>query len=371
MPKRDPVWLGLALCALLAGGCLDYADLGPAGDGGEQPDADGELADGLDGPDDARDQADGPDVDCPTFIGALADCPFAYRLAGGARACPEVVCLERPCAADGDCPVEAGVTHGDRCVQGNCVFCVHDGHCPAGQLCRTGRCVEPIVGCPPAPACAGDYSGLVSPSELPCPVCLWMSFFEDACATDPDCVPNDNLTDARCVYGRCVSCLSDADCGGWSCLPPGICMFTSPHANALYGTWLLGWSGGMEHRSYFRFEPDGAFRRGSYAASGPFADDIAPFPCQPPGGIPAVSVGTWETDMSQAIGLSVTVNLNIACDPGAGFVGHRIRVTFAADGGSATFESSDFPMVLDGWKVPAASCAPDMSSCEAPSLPAP
>ncbi|HOX44467.1 MAG TPA: hypothetical protein PK668_12765 [Myxococcota bacterium] len=367
MPKRDPVSLALVLCALLGAGCLDYANPDPSGDGGGSPDADGELQDGTD---DALDQADGPDVDCPTFIGALADCPFAYRRAGGAGACPEVVCLERPCGGDGDCPVEAGVEYGGRCIQGNCVFCAQDGQCPAGQLCRTGRCVEPIVGCPPAPACADADSGIVSPGELPCPVCVWASFFDQACRTGPDCEGHEHLPVAMCVYGRCVGCRNDGECGGWFCLPPGICMPTSPHASALYGTWVLGWSGGMEHRSYFRFEPDGSFRRGSYLAQGPFADDIATFPCVPPGGIPAVTVGTWEVDHSAAIGLSVTVNLNISCDPGAGFVGGRVRVTFAADLESATFESSDLPMTLDGWKVPAGRCAPDMSSCDPLSFPA-
>jgi hypothetical protein len=304
-----------------------------------------------------------------TFIGALADCAFRYARPDWVSPCPSPFCEGGPCQSDAECLYTERPDPGPLCVTGNCVYCWQDEQCPIGQLCRTGRCVEPVVGCPPT-ACSGTRCRPVSTSELPCPVCVCESIFNVACQRDMDCQVLSSYPYKHCLYGRCAECKDDSECGWGACLPPGLCFPMNPHPSALYGTWLIGWSGGLDHFSYFRFEPDGTLRRGSYQASGSFADDIPPLPCTPAGGLPSPLVGTWEPEVTESGFLIVRASLKLSCDTGTGLIG-RFSFSLAADGRSATITWLESGIALTGFKRAAGVCSDDFSSCPTPDLSAP
>jgi len=173
-----------------------------------------------------------------------------------------------------------------------------------------------------------------------------------------------------CVYGRCTECRNDDDCAHGPCLPPGMCFGMDPHPQALYGTWLIGWAGGMDHFSYFRFEPDGTFRRGTYEPQGAWADDVPHLPCAPEHHPwPSPLTGTWEPEATASGLLVVRVSLNLDCHTGAGWTGrYGFTLTQNAEGRiRAQVLAIDEPLGWDtAWKMPSDICTPDFSECQAP-----
>lgn len=305
---------------------------------------------------------------CSGYVGALADCQYQYYSDNAGELCTEAVCMDAPCVTDADCDQAAGARLGEYCVMGNCVYCWQDSQCDSDQVCRTGRCVSSDASCITEPPCSDDYCRLVSPSEAPCPVCVCNSIFSISCARDEDCQIISSHPYRHCVYGRCAECREDSECTWGNCLPPGLCYLMEPHSSALYGIWLIGWSGGMDHYSYFRFEPDGVLRRGSYEQTGAWADDIPNMPCYPAGVVPMPLLGTWEPEITESGFLVVWMSLNISCDAGSGWRA-RYAVTVSDDGSFASFYNIDEERSYDATRVPTDRCTPDFSDCETPTYP--
>jgi len=203
----------------------------------------------------------------------------------------------------------------------------------------------------------------VSISEVPCPVCLCKETLSDPCQTDNDCFELSPYLYSRCVYGRCGMCRNDADCPGTRCLPPGLCRDTTAHPAALYGTWLIGWPGGLNHYSLFRFEPDGTLRRGPLPADPIWADDIPPFPCEPGAAEQWPLLGIWESVDEGALRIRLTSG--VPCDGVAWTAEFRVLVsddgehlTLIPPGGTA--------QTLDAMRVPVDTCDPSFSTCTIP-----
>ena len=358
-----------AMLVLLAGfsGCTDYQ--GDAGDGGLTDAVDGgeeEKADGSDG--EAGDGGDELPPECDRFISALMDCPYQYVTEIRPQACPQAVCMNSPCEKDDDCPLAGSSENGDKCVLGNCVYCWEDVDCAEGFACRGGRCVDLEANpCGNHPPCQAPRCSMVSVSERPCPVCVCDSIHQIPCQEDMDCLVISSHPYRRCVYGRCADCKDDTDCDYGNCLPPGMCFDMRPHPEALYGAWLIGWPGGLDHFSYFRFEPDGTLRRGVYEGAGAWADDIPGLPCWPDPW-PRALVGTWEPEVTASGFLVVRMSLNVTCDDGAGW-STRYNVTPSNDGTSATFHHVDGDQHYQGWRVPTDSCTADFTECREPTYP--
>ena len=306
--------------------------------------------------------------ECDTYIAALADCPYGYSSQLPGPECPITFCLNEPCIGDADCPLAGASVMGDRCVLGSCVYCWEDSQCSSGEVCRAGRCVPANPSdCAVPPVCDGDWCGVVSPSELPCPVCVCDSLFNRPCSTDMDCLLISSYQYKRCVYGRCTDCRNDGDCAYGNCLSPGVCFDMLPSPVDLYGTWLIGWGGGLDHFSYFRFEPDGTLRRGSYTQSGAWSDDIpVDLPCYVDGPFPSPLVGTWEPEITQSGFLAVRMNLNLSCDAAQGWSA-RYLINLP-DSSWADFTDIDGGMSYMAQKVSADMCLHDFSQCQTPSL---
>jgi len=314
---------------------------------------------------------------CPTYVAALASEPYAFMEKPGQ--CIKAAPLAEPCADDADCaelsPPPDGTVAGDTCVLGDCVFCWNDSQCKAGELCRAGRCVPDWTGgCPEPPLCKlEDGCRLIQPSEKPCPVCVCDSTYSIECYTDEFCMIFSFHPFSRCVYGRCADCRDDSDCpapwsGGTKCIPPGICYDMTPPPSALYGTWLIGWYGGLDHFSYFRFEMDGTLRRGHYEMQDTFMDDFPGFPCYPGEDVQYPLLGTWEPEITESGFLVINVNLNVPCDPKGGFEA-RWMFSPAADGQSADVKDIDTGNSWLALRYPTVTCLPDMSLCQAPEYP--
>ena len=306
-----------------------------------------------------------PDVifrGCQPYIAALTKCSFQWLLSAGA--CPRAPCLPGPCAVDDDCPVLAEPGAGDLCVLGSCVGCWQDADCDGAGGCRAGRCIartDPL--CPAAPACDALGCGLVSISEVPCPVCLCDPPFHRPCSVDAECQVLSSHPYSRCVYGRCAECRNDDDCGGVPCLPPGVCRAATPHPEALYGTWLIGWPGGLNHYSLFRFEPDGTLRRARLPEDPAWADDIPPFPCDPAAVDQWPVLGTWEP-AGEGGALSIRMTSGVPCDGEAWSA--EYRVLLGEDGDTASFLDTDGGQALDAMRVPTDICDPSFASCSIP-----
>ena len=183
-----------------------------------------------------------------------------------------------------------------------------------------------------------------------------------------DCLVISSHPYRRCVYGRCGDCKDDTDCNYGNCLAPGMCFDMRPHPEALYGAWLIGWGGGMDHFSYFRFEPDGTLRRGVYGGAGAWADDVPGLPCWPQEPWPMPLVGTWEPEVTASGFLVVRMSLNVSCDDGAGW-STRYAISPSNDGTSASFQHVDGDQHYQGWRVPMDSCSPDFTTCSEPTYP--
>jgi hypothetical protein len=314
-----------------------------------------------------------PSPECPTYVTALAEGPFALKHVPGA--CPEALPMAGSCKSDSDCPTTYpdGGTGGGLCVLGNCVDCWNDTHCGGGMSCRGGRCVpEAGQDCFPVP-CEQDGCHLVTPSENPCPVCLCETPYAIECSEDSFCSIFSFHPFQRCVFGRCADCRNDDDCPslwgyGDTCLPPGICYDMTPPPFTLFGTWLVGWPGGLNHLSYLRFEADGMLRRGAYVSDGIWVDDFPSLPCVPDGVLPMPLLGTWEPEITQSGFLVVRVNLNVSCDPGAGFTA-RWAIVPGDEGEDAQFKDIDTGWDYMGTKIDNDNCLPDMSLCDTPTWP--
>lgn len=323
---------------------------------------------------DAREDAPGPDLgdaispDCPGLLGAPAGCSVQWYRASG-EACPEALCLDEACGDDSDCPLPATGEAGGYCVLGSCALCWDDDGCVGDQVCRLGRCVPPPAECPAEPDCTDPGCSLVDGSESLCPVCVCDSTARLACAVDNDCRAISSHRYQGCVYGRCADCRQDDDCDHGRCLPPGICADMAPHPETLYGIWLIGWHGGLDHFSYFRFEPDGTLRRGAYVGEVAWSDDIPQLPCGGEWPLPGGLVGTWEPEITESAFLVVRLTLNVGCDTGDGWR-ERFRVTLSEDDDrQATFQSVDRDSYYQGYRIPADRCVADMSTCEPPGWP--
>ncbi len=311
---------------------------------------------------------------CPVYIAALAD--SHHGLFKSETGCPILTPMTIDCESDAECEGMAtpGLPElGDTCVLGNCVWCWNDDACTPGHVCRAGRCVDHTpLGCPDPGACDAPGCWLITPSEAPCPVCTCDSTYGLPCGTDMDCLPISSHPYSRCVYGRCADCRNDEDCEWGRCMQPGICYEMTPPEDMLFGTWLLGWSGGLDHYSYFRFEADGTFRRSAYDTSDPvgaWSDDVPSVfgVCDPGWPLPAPLLGTWEPEITASGFLVIKVRLNLPC---AGDHGWTIRWSVDwLEGGpwTASFSDIDGDVDLMGWKVDG--CLDDFSECPLPQSP--
>ncbi len=306
---------------------------------------------------------------CGPYVGALMDCPYQLDLPDGIG-CDFATCLDAPCGSDADCPKPGFMGAADKCVLGSCAWCWADDQCAAGELCRAGRCVPAPTDCRPAPPCTAERCKLVTPSEHACPVCVCDSLAAIPCTRDLDCNVISSFPYRHCVYGRCAGCRNAGDCQYGDCLPPGICFGMEPHPEALYGTWVIGWGGGMDHFSYFRFEPDGTLRRGAYTPEGSYSDDIpiSAMPCLPGVAPPPLPLlGTWEPEETSSGFLVVDLALNISCDEGEGW-GARFLVNLSEDGTRATFEDVDSDLSYDAFKVEGEACSEEFGECVLPEI---
>ena len=310
-----------------------------------------------------------PPPECPTYITALAD--SHHGLYTGDDGCPTISAMNIRCESDETCAglADAGLPgFGQTCVLGNCVQCWNNAQCGYTEICRGGRCVPPGPGpCPDAGACSAPGCHLINPSEAPCAVCSCDTVYNITCSQDANCLPFSFHPFSRCVYGRCADCRSDADCDWGRCIQPGICYEMTPPADLLFGTWLIGWSGGMNHFSYFRFETDGTLRRAAYETTDPmssFMDDVPPFwdTCDPGWPVPAPLIGTWEPEVTQSGFLVIRVRLGLTCaDDGWNA---RWMVSPTQSGPWTTlFDDIYEGMDLYGWKVDGGLCADDFSYC--------
>ncbi len=310
--------------------------------------------------------------DCPDHVTALAE--SYYGVYTGDDTCPAISEMTVRCESDADCAAlaDAGLAEfGETCVLGSCVWCWKNDECPPGAVCRAGRCVEnSYAGCPSPGACGAPGCHLITLSEVPCPVCTCDGIYDLSCHTDEQCLLYSSHPYSRCVYGRCADCRNDEDCEWGRCMQPGICYETTPPEDLLFGTWLLGWSGGLDHFSYFRFEPDGTFRRSRYDEDpmGTFVDDIAPFwdVCDPGSPLPAPLVGTWEPEVTQSGLLVIRVRLNLPCAEDQGWTVRWAVEPVIGGGWTADFLDIDGGMDLMGFKVDGMDCLPDFSECVPP-----
>ncbi len=383
--------IGFIICSLLAFGCSDFGAANFDGgepteedgsqneDGSQASETDSESDAGQDAGGDIEDGGvdDGMDgggdeipPDCPEFISALAECSYQFE-EGPPEICPVIVCLDARCERDADCPQHAAMRNGEYCVTGNCVYCWQDSQCSNGFVCRGGRCTDLAANpCGNNPPCTDAGCNLVSISEQACPVCVCDSIFTRVCEDDMDCMIISSYPYRRCVYGRCTDCRHDEDCNHGRCLPPGKCYVMNPHPEVLYGVWLIGWGGGMDHFSHFRFEPDGTLRRGFYEPDLGWSDDIPPLPCylDP---MPEVLIGSWEPGVTaSAVKLVIRMSLNVPCDNGTGWVAESYWVEVASDGMSAYFhDQSGNNMDYWAFKKSTDVCNDDFTSCQLPTYP--
>ena len=314
-----------------------------------------------------------PEAVCEPFVSALAECPFTLaedHPAGGD--CPlSALCMNAPCATDDDCGLASSFRGGPHCVTGNCVFCWEDAQCDDGWFCRGGRCVD-LPASPPTCTAPGpcDEPGchLVNPSEDGCPICVCERPVSLPCAEDMDCMVLSSIRALHCVYGHCAECRSDDECAdGTKCLPPGVCMPMLEHPSLLYGTWLIGWPGGMDHFSYLRFEPDGTLRRGAYESDQPaWSDDIA-IPICPAVGWPPTGgmLGRWAPELTASGYLVVRMSISGPCGPAEAWSA-RYVVELGDDGRTARFQDVDGDWEYWAGRVPTERCEGDMSRCDSP-----
>lgn len=311
-----------------------------------------------------------PEPECPPYLSRLAECPFIWGdpvSGSGASSCPSTSdCLGVPCAQDGFCGMYAETGGGELCVMGNCVYCWQDSQCPDDNVCRAGRCVEPITTqCPDVPDCSTAGCTEVRLSDTNCPACVCDTLIFHQCEVDQDCLPYSHHRYSRCVFGRCTECRLDDDCDSGECLPPGICYSMSTHPSAIFGSWLIGWYGGLDHFSYFRFEPDGTMRRAGYIPAGSFTDDILAGGCTPAEGqaIPGI-VGTWEPEITESGFLVIRIAFVSPCQAGQK-VSERFVITMGEDDESMTLSSVENPDAgnLIGLRRDPSVCSADFTIC--------
>jgi hypothetical protein len=310
---------------------------------------------------------------CSVYITALSD--SHHGLFKGDDGCPVVSPMTVRCAGDADCVglANPGLPDlGGTCVLGNCVWCWNDDGCLPGHVCRGGRCVDHSpADCPDPGACDDPGCWIITPSEAPCPVCTCDDTYGMACEADLDCLPFSFHPFSRCVYGRCADCRNDEDCDWGRCMQPGICYEMTPPEDLLFGTWLIGWGGGMDHFSYFRFEADGTLRRAAYEADGAWSDDIPPFwdVCDPGWPVPAPLIGTWEPEVTQSGFLVIRLRLNLPCASDQGWTIRWGVNWLEGSPWTADFDDIDGDMDLMGWKVDGTACLDDFSECPLPANP--
>ncbi len=308
------------------------------------------------------------------YKSGLAECAFQYVDAAPSE--PPVPdgapCLPAPCTADSDCMAINTIGAGQMCVMGNCVYCAQDTDCVSPAVCRAGRCVEKgWTDCPAAPDC-GTSCVPIEMSETSCTVCVCNTEYFNNCATDNDCQVISHHPFQNCVSGRCADCRTDADCGhpALKCVQPGICIGMEPHPSVLYGAWLIGWFGGFNHFSYFRFEPDGTLRRAAYDPAGQagWADDIFLTSCAfAPGTAPEPFVGTWEPQVTESGFLVINVDFQAICNPDDPVLS-RWMITMNETGAAFTMRSVENPdLEYSGIRVPAGEyCNSEFTTCVRP-----
>ncbi len=311
--------------------------------------------------------------ECPQYRASLAQCPFQYFHGSlDWPDCPELlICMDDPCRTDADCHLMDSAQLGGYCVTGNCVYCWQDSQCPDEMVCRGGRCLKKANDCPAPSDCTGGSCRLVEISEQVCPVCVCDTVFDDSCERDEQCQPLSHHYFQHCVNGRCAECRHDGECAeGLQCLPPGLCYSMTEHPSSLYGSWLIGWWGALNHYSYFRFEPDGTLRRGSYMSNDLWMDSIVLDNCSYGAELPSPLLGTWEPEVTQSGFLIIRTRFQQWCTQGMDMP-KRWKVVLNPGGDFISLVSIDHPgsMDLEGWRVDPQVCTPDFAECDPPEFP--
>lgn len=145
-------------------------------------------------------------------------CQDSAQCSGGTPLCDPVaqVCVQ--CLANEDC---AAPTPACDATTARCVECVVGDECPAGSVCNTES--RSCVGCLETSQCLGELNAhCQTDPALPDPfTCV-------GCIENRDCSGKEGLgTLCRLDDGKCVECLTDAECtanpGASSCSPLGTC----------------------------------------------------------------------------------------------------------------------------------------------------
>lgn len=205
--------------------------------------------------------------------------------------------------------------------------------CPPGQYCH----YPPELG----PAC-GTFDGMG--------VCQWS---EPSC--DDDC-PGVCGCDGQFYCNTCEAHNAGTDVSdSMSCMVDGGTEFPSQ----LPGTWLIGWTGGINRFSWVRFETSSPFDGPAQVLAGDLAYSMPYWECS--------GEGTW----------TVTAQPNtvlLLFPPSCGIVGESLTfVSFTPASGyppgatlSAGIEVTSAPSSIEGYKFPDGQCDADMTTCEDP-----
>jgi len=204
-----------------------------------------------------------------------------------------------------------------------------DLHCNAGEVCV--QCEETdlnrSVRCAPNPreypaeyaafsaGCTNGYLSTECDGPEDCPEGSTCQLRADDDYIYPACT-----TESPSCTAYCVACNSSEDCpGGEACVPNafgggdwlgGTC---GPEFGDLLaaGDWLIGWSGGLDHYSWYRFTQDGADpSKGTVRSRRSECVACASYACQ---GIDGTDEETYEGTYEIVAGTEIHVDLSASC----------------------------------------------------------
>ncbi|HEX7668414.1 MAG TPA: hypothetical protein VF395_02465 [Polyangiaceae bacterium] len=174
-----------------------------------------------------------------------------------------------------------------------------------------------------------------------------------SCAARPDCAV---LSEACfCPCGEKCEPTCACVCGGGAYLGCTAASITAP--GVLEGTWLVGWSGGLNHYSWVRFAADGSADVLDGAAIG----TNAPYwPCN--------GRGSWVfAQKPETVFLTLPAGCTTATDV-LTFTGFQAPQGFpkAAVLGAHLEAGAGTPTPLDAWKFPPTQCDAALETCTDP-----
>ncbi len=130
--------------------------------------------------------------------------------------------------------------------------------------------------------------------------------------------------------------------------------------STLEGIWLVGWSGGMNHYSWVRFDTTEPMAGDALFNPGEDVGANAPlWPCAGAGSWMATAKpDTVQLMFPANCSLQMEVLSFVSVEPAGGYPPGAIQ--------AARIESLSAPGQLEGYKFAQSQCTPDMSSCDNP-----